>query len=89
MCCCRCAYVVVVQLKAFTATEELPAVPAVQYLYYGGKCLEWGMVGWALQSGQVSWQQYKYFIMLSSAVRGPFLPTYLEGRMHWTQPLIR
>jgi hypothetical protein len=79
----------VVQLKAFKAADQLPAVPAVQYLYYGGKCLEWGMVGWVLQSGQVNWQQYQYFVLLSSAVRGPFMPSYLDGHMHWTQPFIR
>jgi hypothetical protein len=81
--------VVIVQLKALKSSNDLPALPAVQYLYYGDKCLEWGMVGWALGSGQFEWKQYKYFVLLSSAVRGPFLPSYLEGIMHWTQPLIR
>lgn len=91
LCCavlCRCSYVVVVQLKALKATEELPALPAVTYLYYPGSCLEWGMVGWALRSEQVDWQPYKYFVFVSSAVRGPFMPSYLDGVMHWTQALI-
>jgi hypothetical protein len=35
------------------------------------------------------WQRYSHFILLSSVVRGPFLPTYLQGAMHWTQPLLR
>jgi hypothetical protein len=38
---------------------------------------------------QVEWQGFKYFVLLSSVVRGPFMPTYLDGTMHWTQPLIR
>jgi hypothetical protein len=38
---------------------------------------------------QVEWQAFKYFVLLSSVVRGPFMPTYLDGTMHWTQPLIR
>lgn len=76
-------------MKAFKAAGELPAVPAVQYLYYGGSCLEWGMLGWVLQSGQVDWQHYSYFLLLSSAVRGPFLPSYLDGHMHWSQAFIR
>lgn len=80
---------VVVQLQSFKGSQELPALPGVRYLYYGGRCLEWGMVGWVLESGQVEWQQYSYYLMLSSAVRGPFMPSYLDGRMHWAQPFIR
>lgn len=85
----RCAYLVVVHEKALHSVEELPAVPGVTYIYYGGACYEWGIVGWALHSRMVAWQHYSYFIFLSSAVRGPFLPTYLQERMHWTQPLLR
>ena len=28
--------------------------------------------------------QYRYFVWLNSSVRGPFLPAYLRGKMHWT-----
>jgi hypothetical protein len=50
-------------------------------MLYGGCRLQ--------ESGQVEWQQYKYFMFLSSAVRGPFLPTYLQGSMHWADGLLQ
>jgi hypothetical protein len=28
---------------------ELPDVPSVEYVYYGGACYEWGIIGWLLQ----------------------------------------
>ena len=28
--------------------------------------------------------QYRYIVWLNSSVRGPFLPAYLRGKMHWT-----
>ena len=49
----RCSYVVLVQLQSLSAAGELPALPGLQYLYYGGKCMEWGMVGWVMEAGQV------------------------------------
>jgi hypothetical protein len=46
------------------------------------------MLGWMLASGLVDWAPYRFFVLLSSAVRGPFMPTYLHA-MHWTAPLLR
>ncbi|WIA42667.1 hypothetical protein OEZ86_008629 [Tetradesmus obliquus] len=86
----RCRYVVLVQERGLRSAVQLPEVLGVEYVYYGGTCFEWGMVGWLLQeSGQVQWQQYKYFMFLSSAVRGPFMPTYLQGSMHWADGLLQ
>eukprot|EP00775_Hariotina_reticulata_P008529 gene8529-8711_t len=81
------------QERSLHSAIELPAIANVQYIYYAGPCYEWGMVGWLLsediskQHG-ISWQQHKYFIFLSSAVRGPFLPAYLQDKMHWTEPFL-
>ncbi len=44
-------------MKSFKAFGELPTLPSVQYLYHGGRCMEWGMVGWVLESSQVGSSQ--------------------------------
>jgi hypothetical protein len=31
--------------------------------------------------------RYRHFVWLNSGVRGPFLPAYLSGRLHWARPL--
>lgn len=85
----RCRYVVVVQEKSLRSVN-LPQVPEITYIYYGGSCFEWGIVGWLFkESDNLEWQSYKYYIFLSSAVRGPFMPTYVQGVVHWTEPLLR
>ena len=37
-----------------------------------------------LTHGVLPCSQYRYFVWLNSSVRGPFLPAYLRGKMHWT-----
>lgn len=32
---------------------------------------------------------FRYFMVVSSTHRGPFLPLYLQPAMHWTQPFVR
>jgi hypothetical protein len=44
-----CRYVVVVQERGLRSAVELPELPGVEYVYYGGACYEWGIVGWLLQ----------------------------------------
>eukprot|EP00878_Enallax_costatus_P034239 GHUV01037944.1.p1 GENE.GHUV01037944.1~~GHUV01037944.1.p1 ORF type:complete len:289 (+),score=39.82 GHUV01037944.1:1474-2340(+) len=84
----RCTYIVVVQEKSLRSIN-LPQVPEITYVYYSGSCFEWGIVGWLLkESNSVDWQLYNYYIFLTSAVRGPFMPTYLHGVVGWTEPLI-
>jgi hypothetical protein len=41
------------------------------------------------ESGQVEWQAFSYFLFLTSAVRGPFIPTYLQGTLHWADGLLQ
>jgi hypothetical protein len=31
---------------------------------------------------------YEYFVWLNPSVRGPFLPAYVRGLMHWTEPFV-
>lgn len=32
--------------------------------------------------------KYEYFVWLNPSVRGPFLPTYVRGLMHWTESFV-
>ena len=41
------------------------------------ECYDWGTFGWLLRSGEVAVEKYKYFILLNSSVRGPYLPPYV------------
>lgn len=34
-------------------------------------------------------RRYRFFVWVNSSVRGPFLPAYLHGAMHWTEALTR
>lgn len=57
---------------------ELP--PNARYVHHHHSCSVWGTFGWVLGSQGVSIKDYKHFIFLTSAVRGPFLPPYLKAR---------
>lgn len=32
--------------------------------------------------------QFKHLIILNSSVRGPFMPVYMDGLLHWTDALV-
>ena len=32
--------------------------------------------------------RYRHFIFLNSSVRGPFIPAYLRGVMHWADAFV-
>ncbi|KAF8068311.1 UVR8 [Scenedesmus sp. PABB004] len=64
------------------ALPELP--PHAKYVYHANECYDWGTYGWLLlSSGYVDVARYKFFFFVNSSVRGPFLPAYARGRMHW------
>lgn len=48
-----------------------------------------GIVGKALEAGQVDRDKHKYYVLTGSYVRGPFLPTFLQDQQHWTDYLLR
>lgn len=87
----RCRYVIVLQQTTSFASIDLPPLPGnAAYVYHKNSCYDWGTYGWLLRtSGVVDYRQYKYFIFLNSSVRGPFLPIYLGGRMHWSEAFTR
>lgn len=80
-------------LLAKQDVAPLPQLPArARYIHYTPACSDWGIIGWALgaDSGSgVDSKAYTHFVFLSSAMRGPYLPSYVRPRMHWTEPLIR
>jgi hypothetical protein len=87
-----CEYAIVLQHDDKLAMpSSLPPLPSnARYLRHANECFDIGTVGWVLQTqlGPRGTQPYKYFVWLNSSVRGPFLPAYLRGRLHWTEPLL-
>ena len=65
--------------------EDIKANPNVQVMKHKNECYDIGTIGWvySLLGSQIS--KYSYFIWLNSSVRGPFLPSYLDGKYHWTR----
>lgn len=64
----------------------MPELPSnAKYLHHANECYDWGTFGWALEHEQVQVRDYKYFIFLNSSVRGPFLPPYLQGKVHFSK----
>lgn len=87
-----CDYAIVLQQgKGLSQPDPLPALPPnARYLRHPNECYDIGTVGWVLESqlGRAGTKPYRYFVWLNSSVRGPFLPAYLRGRLHWTEPLL-
>ena len=87
-----CDYVIVLQQsEKLSMPAPLPVLPPnARYLRHANECFDIGTVGWVLHSqlGPRGTKTYKYFVWLNSSVRGPFLPAYLRGRLHWTEPLL-
>ncbi|KAL4442029.1 hypothetical protein ABPG77_011290 [Micractinium sp. CCAP 211/92] len=85
-----CDYLIVMQQGEGVAPPgPLPTLPRnARFVRHPNKCFDWGTWGWALDSQVANLGSYEYFIFLNPSVRGPFLPAYLRGRMHWTEPLL-
>ena len=41
-----------------------------------------------LRTHSIDIAKYKYFVIMNSSARGPFLPAYWPNSVHWTQPLV-
>ncbi len=84
-----CEYIIVLQQGAGLAQPDpLPALPPnARYLPHPNECYDLGTVGWVLDQ-QANLSSFAYVAWLNSSVRGPFLPAYLRGKMHWTEPLL-
>lgn len=77
------------QDEGLTLPDPLPALPRnARYLSHANECFDIGTVGWVLQRHVPDRRRYRFFIWMNSSVRGPFLPAYLAGKLHWTEPLL-
>ncbi|PNH12741.1 LIM domain and RING finger protein [Tetrabaena socialis] len=83
----RSDYVIVVQESTDMRVVTLPKLPRhARYVRHTNRCYDWGSFGWLLLTGRVDPRRYRYFLFINCSVRGPFLPTYARGRIHWTHP---
>ena len=71
-------------IKAF---PRLPSLPSnAQYLKTSLCTTTWGAID--AVSRALNTQEYDYFVVVDSHVRGPFLPSYVTD-MHWTEAFTR
>ena len=59
-------------------TGKLPSNARI--VTHPNQCYDWGTFGWLLRSQEVNIKKYKYFVLLNSSVRGPYLPVYVPVR---------
>jgi len=87
-----CDYVIVIQMESAEADiaddieEHLSSVRGnsnVKILKHVNECFDIGTVGWVYSSMDVS--RYSFFIWINSSVRGPFMPSYIDNKYHWTR----
>ncbi|KIZ01011.1 hypothetical protein MNEG_6952 [Monoraphidium neglectum] len=79
---------------AETAARTLPPLPSganARYVAGAPACAHgWGAFGWYLQEGDPgAAAAYDALVFLSSSMAGPFLPRYVQGRLHWLTPFLR
>lgn len=73
-------YVIVINSNERLVLPELKASNA-RFVYHKNECFDFGTFGFALNSIDI--RKYKYFIFMNSSVRGPFLPSYVRGKVRW------
>lgn len=66
---------------------DLSKLPSnVALIYRENTCFDGGAVGILLESYPKLWT-YRYFVLVNSSVRGPFLPRYFPSNLPWTAAL--
>ena len=63
--------------------EEVVLPGNARLLYHDNECYDWGTLGWIMSAGMVDAEDYKYFIMINSSVRGPYAPPYMPVGYLW------
>lgn len=56
--------------------EEVILPGNARLFHHDAECFDWGTLGWIMSAGMVDVQDYKYFVMVNSGVRGPYAPPY-------------
>lgn len=96
----RCEYIIVIQEELGGGKNSSgsgsvddrhfpPLPPNARYVVHPNECFDWGTVGWVFKTvlkDTKTLARAKRFIWLNSSVRGPFLPPYVRGKLHWTRP---
>jgi hypothetical protein len=94
----NCQYIILISSGGLPVPHhKLPKLPkTAQYVFQPAQnpprpCSAWGLLGWFLQLGssQAVLEGFQSFVLVSSGVRGPFMPVYMQHIIHWTEPLIR
>jgi hypothetical protein len=47
---------------------------------------DWGAYGFFVRKFRRVLRNFSYYIFVNSSVKGPFVPGYAKGSMHWTHP---
>lgn len=66
--------------------EEVVLPGNARLLYHDNECYDWGTLGWIMSAGTVDVEDYKYFIMINSSVRGPYAPPYMPVGLAFAVP---
>lgn len=67
---------------------ELPPLPSnARYIHHTNDCYDWGTIGWAINEHGISTAGYKFFILMNSSVRGPFVAPYARAQTSWQRLL--
>ena len=66
--------------------EEVVLPGNARLLYHDNECYDWGTLGWIMSAGTVDVEDYKYFIMINSSVRGPYAPPYMPVGLTFAMP---
>ena len=64
--------------------SSLPTLPPnAHYLQHENECFDFGTFGWFLSSKIVDTTKYKYFILMNTSIRGPYLTAYFPDDIMW------
>lgn len=90
-----CSYIILVNEAMYAAKDTLPGYATLpsnaEYAQADTQscALGLGMLSQALNTTTAKSHTFKHYIFMNSYVRGPFLPNYLMGSMHWSRLFTR
>lgn len=84
-----CDYVITIQHgSGLRFSSELPLLPSnAKYVHHENMCFDFGTIHWLFDTKQVDMENYRFFLFMNSSVRGPFLPAFWPGGVHWSRAL--
>lgn len=76
-------YVIIINGETKLADFSELLLPNVWIVTRDNSCYDGGAIGQVLEDHPTLWL-YKYFVLINSSVRGPFLPHYWPSSLPWT-----